>query len=79
LTATAQVGHLFSGGSLSLNLNRRDADHIDGVTEPTAVDVTTLFPTLMLPLVSLPELMSKFRVAVTNIERADKASLVLSK
>lgn len=49
------------------------------VSVATIVEVTMLLPIAMLPLVSFPVLMSKLRVAVTSIVRADRASLVLSK
>src|ERR1041385_5736598 len=48
------------------------------VTVPTAAEVTTLLPTLRLPLVSFPDVTSKLSVAVASIVRDDISSFVLS-
>ena len=83
-----QSAHASSGrGSLTFELtdfHSGDLQEINGeryadvVTLPTAADVTTLFPTVMLPLVNFPVLTSKLRVAVTSIDLAVSGSLVLS-
>src|SRR5690349_95317 len=48
------------------------------VNVPTVVAVGALFPTLMLPLVTLPVLVSKLRVTFTSIVLADKGPLLTS-